>query len=145
MTCHKSMLADLQGRGLRLTAQRALILEDLYHHPGHRTVEDIFAHLGERLPGLNRATVYRTLGMLRDAGVLATFSGPDGITEFELIGLPAERHHHLVCHECGAEYALDPLPVERFGGEIRSATGFRPDLNHLVIFGLCETCAERSH
>ena len=71
MSCYKPMLANLQQQGFRLTSQRALILEDLFHNPGHRTVEDIFQHVSERLPGLNRATIYRTLEMLRAVNLVA--------------------------------------------------------------------------
>ena len=65
MTCHNPMLTSLREHGVRLTAQRALILEDLYHNPGHCTAEEIYARVGQNLPGLNRATVYRTLELLR--------------------------------------------------------------------------------
>src|SRR5271157_4614506 len=107
MTCHKAMLENLQQQGVRLTAQRALILEDLFHNPGHRTAEDVYQNVSQRLPGLNRATVYRTLDLLREASVVLTFPGPEGVTEFELIRSAQELHHHLVCRGCGAEYALD--------------------------------------
>ena len=141
MTCHKPMLEELQHQGLRLTAQRALILEDLYHNPGHRTAEDIFEHVSERLPGLNRATVYRTLDLLHHADVLATFPGPQGVTEFELVRTSHDLHHHLVCRGCGLEEALDAAPVEALKAEIRARTGFEADLQHLVITGLCARCS----
>jgi Fur family transcriptional regulator, ferric uptake regulator len=140
MTCHKQMLEELQSQGLRLTAQRALILEDLYHNPGHRTAEDIFVHVSERLPGLNRATVYRTLEMLHHADVLTTFAGPQGVTEFELVRTSHDQHHHLVCRNCGAEEALDPGPVEALKAEIRRRHGFEAGMQHLVISGLCARC-----
>jgi Fe2+ or Zn2+ uptake regulation protein len=79
MSCHKPMLADLREHGVRLTAQRALILEDLYHHPGHCTADAIFARVSQNLPGLNRATVYRTLELLHAAGVVSASSGPEGV------------------------------------------------------------------
>ena len=142
MTCHKPMLQELQNQGLRLTAQRALILEDLYHNPGHRTAEDIFEHVSERLPGLNRATVYRTLDMLHHADVLATFPGPQGVTEFELLRTSQDLHHHLVCRKCGLEEALDLGPVEDLKAEIRARHGFEADLQHLVISGLCARCQQ---
>jgi Fur family ferric uptake transcriptional regulator len=136
------MLEELQSQGLRLTAQRALILEDLYHNPGHRTAEDIYEHVSERLPGLNRATVYRTLDMLQHADVLAAFPGPQGVTEFELVRTSSDLHHHLVCRNCGAEEALDAGPVEELKAEIRARHGFEADLHHLVISGLCVRCRE---
>ncbi len=141
MTCHKATLETLQRQGVRLTAQRALILEDLFHHPGHRTAEDVFRHVSDRLPGLNRATVYRTLELLHGAGVVVTFPGPDGVAEFELVRSEDEMHHHLVCRRCGAECALDGAPVDRLKAEIYERFGFEADLDHVVITGLCAHCA----
>ncbi len=143
MSCHKAALESLQEQGVRLTAQRALILEDLYHHSGHRTAEDVFHNVSERLPGLNRATVYRTLELFRDAHVVTAFNGPDGIIVFELVRGGEDHHHHLICSVCGAELALEPAPIEELRVEILARTGFQADLRHLVFTGLCANCLER--
>jgi Fur family transcriptional regulator, ferric uptake regulator len=144
MTCHKPMLEDLQHQGIRLTAQRAMILEDLFHHPGHRTADDIYQNVSERLPGLNRATVYRTLELLRTASVVATFPGPENVTEFELVRTAGDLHHHLVCRECGQELALEKAPVEQLRSAISEQFGFHADLDHIVITGLCAGCLQAS-
>lgn len=141
MTCHKPMLEALQQQGVRLTAQRAIILEDLYHRRGHRTADDIYRDVAGRLPGLNRTTVYRTLEMLSEAHVVSAFHNPDGVIGYELVQGPGEPHHHLHCHQCGAEVALDLEPVERLRQEILARAGFHADLEHLVITGLCAACA----
>jgi Fur family ferric uptake transcriptional regulator len=139
------MLADLREHGVRLTAQRALILEDLYHHPGHCTADAIFARVSQNLPGLNRATVYRTLELLRDAGVLTASNGPEGITQFELVQGSAQQHHHLHCRGCGVELALATEPVDALKAEIARRSGFRAELDHLYINGLCAACAAHTH
>ena len=64
MTCHKPMLDTLQQRGVRLTAQRALILEDLFHSAGHRTAENIYQHVRDRLPGLEHRDDRKYYGMV---------------------------------------------------------------------------------
>lgn len=142
MSCHTQMLQTLQHQGMRLTAQRALILEDLYHIPGHRTAEKIYHSVNDRLPGLNRATVYRTLDMFRDAHILAAFDGPDGVTEFELVRAEGDLHHHLLCRNCGALLALEIAPVERLKAEIDERFGFEADFSHMVITGLCAQCRQ---
>jgi len=141
MSCHKPMLESLQRQGVRLTAQRALILEDLYHHRGHRTAEEIYRDVSARLPGLNLTTVYRTLDMLANAHVVSVFSDSDGLTEFELVRDKSDLHHHLHCRRCGAELPLDVEPVEKLRSEIAARYGFQADLTHLVITGLCAQCA----
>ncbi len=145
MTCHKPLLDELQRRGIRLTAQRALILEDLCHHAGHRSAEEVYQGVADRLPGLNRATVYRTLEMLHAAGVIATCASPGGVTGFELVRSAGEQHHHLQCRRCGAEYALDRAPVDQLKAEIAARFGFQADLDHLVVTGLCAACAQAEH
>jgi Fur family transcriptional regulator, ferric uptake regulator len=144
MSCHKPMLADLREHGVRLTAQRALILEDLYHHPGHCTADAIFARVSQNLPGLNRATVYRTLELLRDAGVVTAGSGPEGINRFELVQDKEQQHHHLHCRECGVELPLEAEPIDALKAEIARRSGFQAELDHLYINGLCAACAAHS-
>jgi Fe2+ or Zn2+ uptake regulation protein len=141
MSCHKPLLADLREHGVRLTAQRALILEDLYHHPGHCTADAIFGRVSQNLPGLNRATVYRTLEFLRDAGVLTASSGPEGITRFELVRDSGPHHHHLHCRGCGVELELDAEPIDALKAEIARHSGFQVEMDHLYIHGLCAACA----
>ena len=140
MTCHKPMLESLQSQGVRLTAQRALILESLFHHRGHHTADDIYRDVAGRLPGLSRTTVYRTLEMLSNAHIIAAFQGLDGVTSYELVQGLGEPHHHLHCRQCGAELDLELEPVERLRQEILARAGFHADLDHLVIFGLCASC-----
>ena len=144
MSCHEPRLASLREHGIRLTAQRATILEDLYHHSGHRTAEEIYRHVRPRLPGLNRATVYRTLELLHGAEVVTASIGSDGITEFELVREEGEQHHHLHCRRCGAQQTLPVEPVEALKAEIQRRTGFKADLDHLLIAGLCVNCASHS-
>jgi Fur family ferric uptake transcriptional regulator len=135
------MLASLQQQGFRLTSQRALILEDLFHNPGHRTVEDIFQHVSERLPGLNRATIYRTLEMLRAVNLVAASTGPEGVTQFEFVRADGHLPHHLVCRGCGVQIDLGAEPVEQLKSAILHSHGFHAELDHLHISGLCSTCA----
>jgi Fur family ferric uptake transcriptional regulator len=141
MSCHTPVLTDLREHGVRLTAQRALILEDLYHHPGHCTADAIYARVSKNLPGLNRATVYRTLELLRDAGVLTASSGPEGINRFEVVRGDEQPHHHLHCRRCGVETPLEPEPVDALKAEIARRSGFRAELDHLTISGHCAACA----
>jgi Fe2+ or Zn2+ uptake regulation protein len=144
MSCHTPILTDLREHGVRLTAQRALILEDLYHHPGHCTADAIFGRVSQNLPGLNRATVYRTLEFLRDAGVLTASSGPEGITRFELVQESGPQHHHLHCRGCGVELDLEAEPIDVLKAEIARRSGFQAELDHLYIHGLCAACAART-
>ncbi len=142
MSCHKPLLAALNKRGLRRTPQRTVILEQLCHSHGHRTAEHIFRLARRHLPDLNIATVYRTLETLRASGVVSAVVTPEGLTEFEL-SRPDVRHHHLRCRRCGGEWLLPSPPVERLKSWIKVQQSFQPELDHLVITGLCAACARQ--
>ncbi len=144
MTCHKPTLERLHQQGVRVTVQRSVILEDLFHNTGHRTAEAIYQHVSDRLPGLNVATVYRTLELFREAGLVVTHPSQDGITEFELVRSGGDLHHHLICRRCGTEYALEAEPVEQLRATIEEQFGFHADLDHIVITGLCARCSEET-
>ncbi|OGO49885.1 MAG: hypothetical protein A2Z30_04845 [Chloroflexi bacterium RBG_16_64_43] len=140
MSCHLPLLATLHAQGLRRTPQRTVIVEQLCHNRGHLTAERVFRLASRHLPALNIATVYRTLETLRAAQVVTAFVTPDGLTEYEL-RRPEVRHHHLRCRRCGGEWVLPGPPVERLRSQIVNAHQFHPDLDHLVLTGLCAKCA----
>ncbi len=143
MSCHEPLLAALKKHGLRRTPQRTVILEQLCHSHGHRTADHIFRLARRHMPDLNIATVYRTLETLRASGVVSAVVTPDGLTEFEL-SRPEVRHHHLRCRRCGGEWLLPSPPVEKLKTWIKAQQSFQPDLDHLVITGLCDACARQT-
>jgi Fe2+ or Zn2+ uptake regulation protein len=128
-------------KGLRITPQRSVILETVSHLGGHPTASEVYHQAQRRLPGLNAATVYRTLESLRDAGLV---DGMDdgGPSRFSLRDLE-HPHHHLVCSVCGAVAELDPTPVRGFAAQIRRRTGFQVQTDHLTLSGRCRECSRK--
>ena len=141
MSCGDRLLEAMRARGLRVTPQRGVILETVSHLGGHPTATEVFDQAVRRLPGLNVATVYRTLEALRLAGLV---DGMDdgGPARFSLRDLD-HPHHHLVCSDCGSVAELDPEPVLGFAGQIRRRNGFRLQTDHLTLPGRCRKCAGR--
>lgn len=129
----------LRASGQRLTPQRLLILELLYAHGDHATADELFAAAHERYPYLNISTVYRTLELLRDIGIVAETDLGDGKRQFAL--LSDDRHHHLICLNCGYVHQIDDQPFEGLRGALRESHGFEARIDHLAIFGTCQTCA----
>lgn len=125
-------------RGLRVTPQRSVILETVSHLGGHPTATEVYRQAVRRLPGMNAATVYRTLEALQVAGLV---DGMDdgGPARFSLRDLD-HPHHHLVCSECGAVAELEPEPVLGLASQVRRRTGFRLQTEHLTLPGLCRKC-----
>src|SRR3954451_7249994 len=130
-------LADrLRRVGQRATPQRLIILGAL--QPGeHLSADDVFARVEPQLPAVNRSTVYRTLELFRDLGLVSMTDLGGGARQFELIDEP---HHHLICHRCGHMLQLDDDLVEPLRDSIRGRYGFSPGVDHLALFGYCSEC-----
>lgn len=127
----------LRRLGQRPTPQRLTILAAL--RPGeHVSADDLFARVGPALPAINRSTVYRTLEVLRDLGLVTETDLGDGVRRFELID---GRHHHLICHRCNAVVDLDDDLIAPLRAAIADRYAFTPVIDHLALFGLCAHCA----
>lgn len=133
-------IADLKRRGLRLTPQRLMILELLEQSSGHIAPEDIYQQVHRRYPMINRSTVHRTLDMLEEMGLVRHGHVADGAARYHLA---RDVHHlHLVCHRCGGAMEVDDLSLaSAFADLLQTRFGFRADLTHFPISGLCARCA----
>ncbi|MFN8591801.1 MAG: Fur family transcriptional regulator [Thermomicrobiales bacterium] len=134
-------LADrLRRVGQRVTAQRLVILGAL-EQGEHLSADEIFARVAPQLPAVNRSTVYRTLELYRDLGLVSETDLGEGVRQFELIDEP---HHHLICHGCGAILELDDDLVAPLRQAVQERYGFAPAIDHLAVFGFCAAC-NRDH
>jgi Fur family ferric uptake transcriptional regulator len=136
-------LADvLRARGLRLTAQRQLVLEAV-HRLGHATPDQIHAEVSAVAAGVNITTVYRTLELLEELGLVTHAHLSHGAPTYHSVG--AEQHVHLVCRACGdvVEVPSDTLgPLAR---ALETDRGFLVDLGHVALFGVCAGCGGKDH
>jgi Fur family transcriptional regulator, ferric uptake regulator len=132
----RSLADRLRRVGQRVTPQRLVILGAL--RPGeHLAADEVFARVEPLLPGVNRSTVYRTLELFRDLGLVSMTDLGGGARQFELID---DLHHHLICHRCGAILELDDALVDPLRDGIRARYGFAPAIDHLAVFGFCSVC-----
>jgi Fur family ferric uptake transcriptional regulator len=121
-----------------MTPQRMMILTSLRHAPGHLTAADIYDRVKEAYPYVDISTVYRTLTVLKDMRLISETHMGTGDAAFEWVG--DERHHHLICRKCGGVTQLDHKYLEELGTELARDLGFRADIDHFAIFGLCAGC-----
>lgn len=142
MSCAQRLRQDLRAAGYRVTSQRLLILEAVAHARDHTSAQRIYEQARRRLPGLNPATVYRTLQTLHRAGLVDLYDDGGGALRFSLRD-PQHPHAHLVCRSCHRELELDPGLVAALERSIRRRTGFRVEAPHLTLRGLCPRCAAR--
>ncbi|MDT3399181.1 Fur family transcriptional regulator [Streptomyces sp. B1866] len=131
--------ADLRERGYRLTPQRQLVLEAV-DALEHATPDDILTEVRRTASGVNISTVYRTLELLEELGLVSHAHLGHGAPTYHV----AARHHHLhlVCRDCTEVIEADLAVAEPFARRLRADFGFETDLKHFAIFGRCAGCSE---
>lgn len=144
MACGEELVVNLRVRGFRVTPQRAVILETIAHNHGHQSVQEVYARAREILPGLNIATVYRTLEMLHRAGLVDLLSTQADIVRFSLHD-PEHPHYHLICSHCDEVLELAPDLIEDLSGALKRDHGFSLESSHITLTGICRTCKEEGN
>lgn len=131
--------ALLRRRHLRLTPQRRAVVAALSEFDGHVTATQLVERCVERDPDFVPSTVYRTLDLLEDLGLITHIHDAEGREEFQ----PADEapHAHLICRVCGATHEIGGDELGDFLGQIHRRYHFDVDVSHLSIFGRCESCA----
>jgi len=130
----------LREGGLRWTPQRRALIEVLAETDGHVTTAELVERCRERDPATIPSTVYRTLDMLEDLGVVRHCHRPDGREEYHV--LPEHEHGHLYCRACGGCWELERDESARIVGMLERGQGFAVDLSHVTIVGRCRACRE---
>ncbi|HEV3486928.1 MAG TPA: Fur family transcriptional regulator [Vicinamibacterales bacterium] len=131
---------QLRARGLRWTPQRRLLLSVLEQSDGHVTAAELVERCRAADPQTTPSTVYRTLDVLEELGLVRHGHAADGREEFHV--LPAEEHGHIYCRGCGASWELDAEEAARLLHSFERDRAFQVDLSHLTLVGLCAACRE---
>src|SRR5690606_24992234 len=124
----------LSRRGYRLTAPRRHLLEVMASLDDHFAAEAVVG----AAPEVGRATVFRTLRLLQDLGVVCQVVLDDGTLAYRLA--PEEHHHHVLCVQCGAVEDFSSPALESVLREVEGSTGFSVDAHRLELYGRCAAC-----
>ena len=135
---HEQALDRLRMQGHRITPQRVLVLSAVAEGGGHMGVDEVFRRAREAYQYMDIATVYRTLRLFRDAGVVTEVEIGDRL-HYELT-MPGDLHHHMVCRVCSGAFNLSPHYLEEFRETLVREFGFVPDLEHFSVTGVCAGC-----
>ena len=136
-TIETSLATALRERGQRVTPQRLAIARVLRELDSHVTAERLYGEVSARMPGVSLPTVYATLELLEQLGLVRRLSADTGAIVYDG---RMDDHHHLVCRRCGAIADVDAA-VDR--DELLAAAragGFAADYAQVVVTGLCASC-----
>jgi Fur family peroxide stress response transcriptional regulator len=134
---HHGIKTAAINRGYRQTAQRAMILAEVKAAEGHLTAGEIFERVRRRDPRIAYGTVYRSLHLLAQHGLIQELTFADQASRYDG---RAERHDHVLCTSCGLLVDVDvPIAlIARHVAEERS--GFAIASHHTVFAGTCPAC-----
>ncbi len=129
----------LRDRGLPVTAQRVAIAEVLFNADRHLSAEEVAAELNGRGNKVGTATVYRTIDVLLESGLVVERDFGEGFRRFET-ARDVPQHEHLICTGCGRVEEFRDDRIDRIAGELAASRGFTRERHRLVIYGLCRSC-----
>ena len=114
------------------------MVEALHGVDRHISAEEIYAQVLAKYPYANISTIYRTLELLKELGLVTEITLGDGCVRYH----PSEKghHHHLVCQKCGKTIDLPEAELISLEGALSRDYKFKANLRHLAIFGLCADC-----
>jgi len=127
----------LKSKGLRITPQRFAVYANLLSRSDHPTVENIFEDLNQNFPISSQATIYSSLQVLRNVGLVQEVLLEEGISRYDA---NMKKHHHFHCSSCGA---IEDIPLNQFEtlnlNQLRS--GLKADSYEITVRGVCDRCS----
>ena len=131
----RSLLQRLEEQGHRLTPTRLAVVAAVLDRRGHFSVDDILS----QVPGVGRATVFRTMKLLAETGAVCRVLLNDGSLHYR-VRRRRGHHHHVVCTSCGGVQDLSECVVSDVVAELSRSTGYQIEGHWFELYGRCPTC-----
>jgi len=133
-TYYDILVDELKNKNLRLSAHRLKILQYLCENLNHPTADQIYVHLLKEVPTLSKTTVYNTLHVLHEAGLVRVINIEDNETRYDII---IESHGHFKCEKCGSIFNFK---VDFDVLETNDLAGFKVKDKDVYFKGFCNEC-----
>ena len=140
VACYNSYIRELRELGYRLTPQRLLVLDALFHYGDFMTVEAIRDYVHAHDARVNLSTIYRSLSFLTSQGLVKELHHSAGETLYAAV--KEAPHAHAVCRRCGTVLHVDAALLQNALAQLAEQTGFEVSLGSVELPGLCRECAE---
>ncbi len=138
-----------KGCGYRFTMPRKVIVDVLQKTSKHLSAEEVYQEVYKLYPQVGLTTVYRTLEVLTQMGLIFKFDFGDGRARYELVEEPEKEHHHLICNKCKRIINYSEFIDEELDFLKRAEKGLSKKYNfdiktHIIQFyGLCTKCRDK--
>jgi len=136
------MKERLHAEGKRVTQQRLLVFQAIQERGTHLTADEIYLQARKNDANINLSTVYRTLGLLKELGLVKELHFDGGQHYYEPRG-EGEPHHHLICSQCGKIVEFQCPFCNEIQEEVAEEHGFIITGTHIDLIGYCPLCQER--
>lgn len=135
------MKEKLKEKGCKLTPQRRSVLDTIIENEGkHLSAEEIYDLVKAKCPEIGLATVYRTMQMFDEVGLVYKHNFDDGRSRYELNHNEDHQHHHLVCINCNRVIEVEEDLLEQLENEVEKKYNFSITNHNVKFFGYCENC-----
>jgi Fur family ferric uptake transcriptional regulator len=124
--------------GYRLTEPRRALARLIESREGHFTADDLVSESSRRRLGVGRATVFRSLDILADLGLVERLDLPSGDHAF--VACEPVHHHHVVCSQCGRTTDVGDSGMSSVLAEVARKSGYEIEAHRLELFGTCASC-----
>lgn len=138
MSQPNDLIIKLSQQGYRMTPQRMMILAAIEDSHDHISADEVYAEVVAKYPHVNISTIYRTLELLKELGLVTETDLGGGRVRYH----PVDKghHHHLVCHNCAKVIDLNEDLLIPLKAVLLQDYHFNANLKHLAIFGYCSDC-----
>ncbi|MBU0492003.1 MAG: transcriptional repressor [Chloroflexi bacterium] len=135
----------LRRAELRVTPQRVLLLEIIRDSDGHLDADEIYRQARDHHPRISLSTVYRTLSLLKEMGLVRELDFDEDHRHYELCDSGECKHYHLYCLECGAVIEFESPLVNELTEQLAREYDFEIADCRVAVSGLCPRCREEHH
>ncbi|KRM91004.1 ferric uptake regulation protein [Liquorilactobacillus cacaonum DSM 21116] len=145
----ETQITDIESKlhqaGLKLTPQRRATVGTLLHnYEKHLSAEELFTLVREKESDIGLATVYRTLEILSELGIVNKINFEDGMTRYDLrLSDQDYFHHHLLCKVCGKIQEIHEDLMTDVEEEVMNKFGFKVTEHRLIFRGICSNCLNK--
>jgi Fur family ferric uptake transcriptional regulator len=131
-------LVCLQENGYRITTTRQAVNDVLYRLKGPFTIEE----LSDALPGIGRATAFRTVRLFQDLGIICRVNLEDGSARYQLAST-GEHHHHFICTECGVVTEFIDAHIDQAVNRQAQGANFELNAHTIDLYGIGSCCSKK--